>query len=302
MSPREPAPGMGDFLKSWMQYPLPQHTLSRILHGLARSRHAWMRDHVLPWFAERYQLDLKEAERSELDDYESLDDLFTRRLRAGARPVDHEAGLVSPVDGIISQLGAIEEDAIFQAKARYYGLEDLLQDDPDWRDFTNGRFATLYLAPHHYHRVHMPIDGTLTRLMHVPGRLFSVNPATVRGVDRLFARNERIIARFDTEFGPMAVVLVGALLVGSIETVWTGEITPPTRLRARTMALPSAGRERHLQRGAELGCFHMGSTVIVLTNPDAPNFRPAHAPGTEIRVGQGLTNPPEPRKEGTSNV
>lgn len=287
MNSASPAPGPGDFLKSWLQYPLPQHALSRLMHGLARSRNPWLRDRLLPWFAERYRLNLDEAEGEDLDDYASLDELFTRRLVAGARPLE-DAALVSPVDGIISQLGRIEQDQLFQAKARYFSLQDLLADDPEWRDFVDGHFATLYLAPHHYHRVHMPITGTLTRLSHVPGRLFSVNPATTRGVHRLFSRNERVIARFDTEHGPVAAVLVGALLVGSIETVWTGEITPPTRIGPRTLPLPRDKRQLTRRQGEELGCFHMGSTVLLLTGHRAPPFLPELAPGHELRMGQAL--------------
>lgn len=281
-------PGPGDFLKAWLQYPLPHHALSRLVHATSRSRAPWLRDRLMTWFVERYGVDLKEADRDEISDYDSLNDLFTRALNPGARPVDHHADLVSPVDGVISRLGDIERGQLIQAKGRRFTLEELLADEGSAEPWKDGRFITLYLAPHHYHRVHMPADGTLVKLCHVPGRLFSVNPATTRGVPRLFARNERLVAGFETEFGPMAVILVGAMLVGSMETIWTGEVTPPTRLAARALDLPSI-KQRRLGQGAELGRFNMGSTVIVVLPAGAPDFARTLHPGRELRMGMALS-------------
>ncbi len=280
-------PFPGDYARALPQYLLPQHALSRVIHRIARSQRPWLRDRIIPGFLDRFPVDLSEAERNQPDQYSSFNDFFTRALKPGARPLA-DAALVSPVDGRISQLGAIEEDRIFQAKGRDYRLEELLGSKQHAEPFVDGRFCTIYLAPHNYHRIHMPLEGKLTGLVHLPGRLFSVNPATTRVIPRLFARNERVAAFFDTEHGPMALVLVGALLVGSIETVWTGEITPPTRLGQSKLPLPAAARRR-LRQGDEMGRFNMGSTVVMVMPPSAPQLHRNLFPGAELRLGQAMS-------------
>ncbi|MDQ2068914.1 archaetidylserine decarboxylase [Natronospira bacteriovora] len=280
-------PSPGDYAAAWPQYLLPQHLLSRVIHRATRSRRPWLRDAIMQRFLDHFEVNLDEAEHSDLSHYDSFNAFFTRALKSGARPLD-DAALVSPVDGRISQLGSISGDRLFQAKGRDYGLEELLGNEQRAQPFLDGQFATIYLAPHNYHRIHMPVDGTLTDLVHLPGRLFSVNPRTTRVIPRLFARNERVAACFDTAHGPMAMVLVGALLVGSIETVWTGEITPPTRLSPRRLPLPAAAR-RTLGRGDEMGRFNMGSTVILLMPKSAPAFREQLFPGAALRLGQALS-------------
>lgn len=288
MSPMPP-PGLGDFLRALPQYLLPQHALSRLVHMVTRSERPWLRDRLLAGFLSRFDVNLDEAERDDPADYRSFNDFFTRALKPGSRPLD-PAAIVSPVDGRVSQQGDIQDTRVFQAKGRRYDLKTLLGDREAAKPFRNGRFCTLYLAPHNYHRIHMPVDGRLTALRHIPGRLFSVSPATTRVIPRLFARNERVVAHFDTAHGPMAVVMVGAMLVGSIETVWTGEITPPTRLRRRELPLPPANR-RSLHQGDELGRFNMGSTVILLLPESAPGFRRELYHQAPVQLGMALSSP-----------
>lgn len=281
------SPGLGDFLRALPQYLLPQHALSRLVHMATRSERPWLRDRLLAGFLSRFDVNLDEAERDDPADYYSFNDFFTRALKPGARPVD-KAAIVSPVDGRVSQQGDIQDSRVFQAKGRRYDLKTLLGDRDAAEPYRNGRFCTLYLAPHNYHRIHMPVDGRLTALRHIPGRLFSVNPATTRVIPRLFARNERVVAHFETAYGPMAVVMVGAMLVGSIETVWTGEITPPTRLRGRDLPLPPT-RQRSLRQGDELGRFNMGSTVILLLPEAAPRFRRELYHQSPVQLGVALS-------------
>jgi phosphatidylserine decarboxylase len=281
-------PGPGDFLKALPQYLLPQHALSRLVHIATRSEKPWLRDRLLAGFLDRFDVDLDEAEREDPADYRSFNDFFTRSLKPGARPLA-DAPIVSPVDGRVSQQGEINETRLFQAKGRRFDLKGLLGDKEAAEPFHNGHFCTLYLAPHNYHRIHMPLDGKLTGLRHIPGRLFSVNPATTRVIPRLFARNERVVAHFDTQYGPMALVMVGAMLVGSIETVWSGEITPPTRLRERELPLPAAS-QRALKQGDEVGRFNMGSTVILVLPESAPGFRRELYHQAPVRLGTALSD------------
>ncbi|MEA5444532.1 archaetidylserine decarboxylase [Gammaproteobacteria bacterium AB-CW1] len=281
-----PPPTLGDYCRALPQHLLPQHALSRLVHAVTRSRRPWLRKRLIDGFLNRFPVELSEAERENPGDYDSFNDFFSRALKPDARPLAN-APVLSPVDGRISQLGQISAGRLFQAKRRWYRFEELLGRSGRQTDFENGRFCTIYLAPHNYHRIHMPMSGQLTALRHLPGRLFSVNPATTRVIPGLFARNERVVAEFDTKYGPMAVVMVGALLVGSIETVWTGEITPPTRLQARELPLPPAS-QRALAQGAELGRFNMGSTVILMLPEGAPAFDRRLYPTAALRMGQAL--------------
>jgi phosphatidylserine decarboxylase len=284
------APSLSDRLFVGMQYLLPQHVLSRGMHAMARVRARPVKNLAIRAFLSFYNVNLSEAESPDPRDYESFNAFFTRALRPGARPVDPEgAAVVSPVDGIVSQAGPIERDMLLQAKGIHYTVADLLGGDVGLgRAFEGGSFATLYLAPYHYHRIHMPLAGTLTRTIHVPGDLFSVNAVTAASVPGLFARNERIACLFDTSAGPMAVVLVGALFVGSMSLVWAGEVTSERPRSARELELPDPLLA--LDKGAELGRFNMGSTVIVMLPRDAAAWLPGLTPGSAVRMGERIAN------------
>lgn len=274
-----------------LQHLLPQHALSRLVGAIAGSRIGFLRRALIAAFLRHYPVDLAEAARTDPTDYDSFNDFFTRRLRPGARPPDSDPrAMLCPVDGIVSQAGRIEEDSLLQAKGIRYSAATLLGGDAATAaEFRGGAFATLYLAPHNYHRIHMPCAGTLRLARFVPGDLFSVNAATAAAVPSLFARNERIACVFDTAAGPMAVVLVGALFVGSMSLAWAGAVRP--RARRAVTELPARDPFIALDRGAELGWFNMGSTVIVMFAPQGPSLVEGLAPGSAVRVGQRLATP-----------
>jgi phosphatidylserine decarboxylase len=278
----------GDELFALLQKVLPQHLLSRGMHALARSRQPAVRNAVLRTVLRAYpQIDMHEALQPDPYAYESFNAFFTRELRPGKRPIAADAhALVSPVDGTISQVGATNVGQLVQAKGMQYTCEGLLADVASAGRYVGGSFACLYLAPYNYHRIHMPCDGVLRATRYVPGQLFSVNSATARAVPDLFARNERVVCDFDTADGPLCMVLVGALFVGSIETVYAGEINPPRGRKSNVRAV-EAGVGRSFSRGEELGRFNMGSTVIVLTGRPAA-FAPRVEPGEPVRLGQLL--------------
>lgn len=271
-----------------LQYLLPQHFLSRIVGMLARCRIGFVRIGLIRGFLAHYPADLSEAVHSEPAGYESFNDFFTRSLRPGARPFDPDPrAALCPVDGLVSQAGRVAGDTIVQAKGMEYTATALLGGDAALAaEFAGGQFATLYLAPHNYHRVHMPLAGTLRIARFVPGDLFSVNTATAASVPGLFARNERVACVFDTAAGPMAVVLVGALFVGSMSLAWTGRLT--AQGRKRTHDLPVHDPIIALDRGALLGWFNMGSTVIVLFPSTGPALVDGLLPGRAVRVGERL--------------
>lgn len=261
---RQSGASTADRLKAALQYPLPQHAISRAVHWLTRVRQPAFKNWITRRFIHRFGVDMSEAAQPDPVAYASFNAFFTRTLRDGARPLANESDAVAcPVDGTVSQAGVIAEGRIFQAKGQSFTAAELLGNHAELAaQFNNGAFTTLYLSPRDYHRIHMPLAGTLTQMIHIPGRLFSVNPPTTRAVPRLFARNERVAAIFDTMAGPMAVVMVGALNVGSIETVWAGEVTPPRGRVIRHWRYED--RKIVLDKGAELGRFNMGSTVILL--------------------------------------
>ena len=241
-----------------LQQLVPQQKLSKVAGRLAASRHPYVKRTFIRSFAKAYNISLDEYERQSLNAYESFNDFFTRELRDDARPIDAtENGIVSPADGIISQLGQIEDHKLLQAKGRHYDVGQLLADSEDGSYFADGSFATIYLAPSNYHRVHMPFSGTLTKTRYVPGTLFSVNNTTAANVPDLFARNERLVCMFDTKYGKAAVVMVGAMIVAGIETVATGKIT-------RTDDIQEADHDMQFAAGDELGRFYLGSTAIVV--------------------------------------
>jgi phosphatidylserine decarboxylase len=258
------------------------------MHALARVRARPVKDLLIRAFLAHYSIDLAEAEHADPAAYESFNAFFTRALRPGARQVDPGADvIVSPVDGTVSQCGAIEKDLLFQAKGIHYSTVALLGgDEALGHQFEGGCFATLYLAPSNYHRIHMPLAGTLASASHVPGDLFSVNAATAASVPGLFARNERIACVFDTAAGPMAVVLVGALFVGSMSLSWAGEITATPARGVRRLAVSDPLLA--LDKGAELGRFNMGSTVIVMFARDRAGLAASLAPGSAVRMGEPL--------------
>jgi phosphatidylserine decarboxylase len=285
-----PAPSLGDRLFVGMQHVLPQHALSRIVHRIARSRSRAVKNGLIASFVRGFRPAMHEAVEPDPQRYGSFNDFFTRALRSGARSVDAASDAVtSPVDGTVSQIGTLEADRLLQAKNRWYALADLLGGDlDDTARFAGGSFATLYLAPYNYHRIHMPLDGRLRAARFVPGRLFSVNAVTAAAVAGLFARNERVVCAFENERTPFALVLVGALFVGSMATVWHGDITP--RSPRRGCVLPADGSRApfELAKGAEMGRFNMGSTVILLFPRGVVEWRADLAAGATVRMGETI--------------
>ncbi len=285
-----------------LQHCLPHHLLSRGMERITRCRSRWVKDPLIRWFSARYRIDLEEARFRSPGAYPDFNGFFTRELRPGARPgPGHTAAVASPVDAVVSHRGEADGATLFQAKGRVFDLLELLGGDPlRAAPFRGGSFATLYLSPRDYHRIHMPCDGELLEMVHVPGRLFSVNEATSAVVDRLYARNERVAALFRTTWGPMAVVMVGALFVGSIETAWHGVVTPP---RSRTVRLwkYEPGQIR-LGRGEELGRFNMGSTVILLFGAGRVAWDPGAAPGARVLVGREIARGLEGRELGPAGA
>ena len=269
----------------WFQYLLPQHRLSRLILAATRVRTAWFKNWTIRCFLKLYRVDMTEAAESDPYRYGSFNEFFTRALKDGARAIAGDAAAIaSPVDGCISEAGTIDRDRLLQAKGRHYRLTELLAAQPWASRFEGGSFATIYLAPFNYHRVHMPLLGTLQETVYVPGRLFSVNAVTAQHVPGLFARNERILTLFDSSVGQFALVLVGALNVGSMATVWAGDITPA----ARRVVTRVPGPPTTLEKGAELGRFNMGSTVILLFEPNRVRWHPQVRAGSAVRLGQSL--------------
>ena len=284
-------PSVSDRLFIALQHLLPQHLATAFIHWLARVQNSFVRSALIKGFLNLYpQVDLGEAERTQVAQYASFNDFFTRALRAGARPIDAaDVALVSPVDGRVSQAGAIEEGHLLQAKGHGYSAEALLGSAARAEPFRGGRFATIYLAPFNYHRIHMPVAGTLREAVHVPGALYSVNQVTTENVPGLFARNERVVCIFDTAYGPLAMVLVGALFVGSVAVVWqAGEITPakPRPQFPTPLSLPSPAPA--LAKGDEMGRFNMGSTVILLLPPGMAEWEASLVAGEPLRLGERI--------------
>jgi phosphatidylserine decarboxylase len=270
-----------------VQYLLPHHLLSSLVHWFMRIRIKVIKNTQISLIGELVGVDWSESKLKSASDYENFNAFFTRELAPGARPVDPDpATFVAPSDGRISQCGRLTNDRILQAKGRHYTLRSLLADNRAVSNFYNGFFHTIYLSPRDYHRVHMPMSGHLQGMIHVPGRLFSVAPYNVSRVPDIFARNERVISLFDTRHGPMAIILVGAMLVSSIETTWSGVITPPSGKRVSTTDW--SRRNIHLVKGQEMGRFNMGSTVIVLLPANAVSKLEHYEPEDIVDMGQKL--------------
>lgn len=282
---------MSDRLKVLLQHLLPKQGLTRLAGRVASARGGAMTTRAIRRFVRTYGVDMSEAADPDVASYASFNDFFTRPLKAGARPIA-DADFVCPVDGAISQLGAIDDDRIFQAKGHHFTTTDLVGGDAALAaHFRHGRFANLYLSPRDYHRLHMPCDGRLVRMIHVPGALFSVNPVTARGVPNLFARNERVVCEFVSPVhGRFVMVLVGATIVGSIATVWHGVVN--ARRSGRLAEWRYDDRDVVLKQGEEMGRFLLGSTVVMLFEPGAVAFDPDWAPERPVRLGEAMGNRP----------
>ncbi|MBL1266762.1 MAG: phosphatidylserine decarboxylase [Halomonas sp.] len=266
---------------SLLQYPLPHHAISRLTGQFAQCDNPWVKNTLIKAFIKRFSVDMTQALEPDPTAYATFNDFFTRALKDDARPLGD--GILSPADGTLSQFGRLQAGQLVQAKGHTYSAQTLLGGDTALaEEFLGGSFATVYLSPRDYHRVHMPTTGTLREMIYVPGRLFSVNQATANYVPGLFARNERLVCIFDTEHGPMAMVLVGAMIVAAIETVWSGQVTPLSGYPQRMQF----GQPIVLEKGAEMGRFKLGSTVVMcFAKP--PNF--ANNPlGSMVRMGQTL--------------
>ena len=275
---------MSDRLAVLLQYLLPKQALTALAGRLARAEAGRLTTRVIRGFVSRYKVDMAEAANPAIDSYKSFNEFFTRPLRAGARPLA-DADLLCPVDGAISQFGPIERDQIFQAKGHRYSTTALLGGDRTLATrFENGAFATLYLSPRDYHRIHMPCDGRLMRMIYIPGALFSVNPTTARGVPGLFARNERVVCVFDSAFGPFVLTLVGATIVGSMATVWHGIVNPPRPGQVREWRYDS--QQIVLKKGEELGRFMLGSTVVLLFTKGSIELNSHWSPARPVRMGE----------------
>lgn len=266
-----------------LQQIVPQQKLSLLAGRLAESRHPLVKRAIIRSFAKAYGITLDDYERESLNAYDSFNDFFTRELKNDARQLDTtENGILSPADGVISQLGGIDKQKLLQAKGRYYEIGQLLADRDDGNDFIDGSFATVYLAPSNYHRVHMPFDGTLVQTRYVPGSLFSVNTVTAANIPDLFARNERLVCLFDTDFGRAAVVMVGAMIVAGIETVATGKIERSPNIQQQSHNLS-------LNKGDELGRFYLGSTaIVVLPKAAKTTWQTDLSAGSSVQMGQLL--------------
>ena len=284
-----PSP-LSDRLHYLAQSLLPQRLLTRLTYRATRVRSPWFKDALIRHFVRHFRVNLAEALEPNARAYPHFNAFFTRALKPGARPIASGNRVICcPVDGAVSQIGVADADTLMQAKGRTFSLTALLGDAERAKPFQGGAFATLYLSPRDYHRIHLPLAGRLREMAHIPGKLFSVSPLTARMVDRLFARNERVVTRFDTPAGPMALVLVGAINVASIETVWAGAITSPLGKTIRRWDYPLSGDGTvRLEKGAEMGRFNMGSTVIVLFGPGQVRWEAEIKPGTTVRMGQRL--------------
>jgi phosphatidylserine decarboxylase len=280
-------------LFAYLQFILPQRGLSRLVRGLTNSRKPWLKNWMINVFIKRFQVDMSAAVQTNPLAYESFNAFFTRYLRPESRPVVQAASTIAcPVDGTISQLGKIQGGRVFQAKGFDYSLYELLGgSEKRAASFIDGQFATLYLAPKDYHRIHMPLTGSLQEMVYIPGQLFSVNQVTARHVPRLFSRNERLVAIFSTDYGPMAMVLVGAMIVASIHTVWAGEVTPGNKREIREWQYPIANSQPiALPRGAEMGHFQLGSTVILLFPAGTADWVNYLQAGSSVQMGQQIAN------------
>jgi phosphatidylserine decarboxylase len=272
------------------QYLLPKQALTHFAGFVASRERGWVTTEIIRRFVAKYRVNMDEALDSNIGAYLTFNDFFTRALKAGARPLA-QADLICPVDGAISQFGRIEHDQLLQAKGHHYSTTALVGGDAALaQQFDHGSFATLYLSPKDYHRIHMPCDGRLTRMIYVPGALFSVNPVTARGVPGLFARNERVVCVFESARGPFVLALVGATIVGSMATVWHGVVNPPRGKVVREWDYSGEATPIVLKQGDEMGRFLLGSTVVMLFPKEPLRFNADWAPGRSIQLGEAMAN------------
>jgi len=277
-----------DTIFIFFQHIVPQHLLSRCTGWLANLRQPiWLKNWAIGVFVRHFNVNMSEAVEPDYERYGNFNEFFTRPLVEGARPLA-DADIVCPADGAVSQLGAIREGLCFQAKGKYFSTEELLGGDAARaQQYAGGQFATIYLSPRDYHRVHMPMAGRLSATSYIPGQLFSVNGVTAENVDRLFARNERLVCHFDTAAGPMAMVLVGAMVVAGIETVWSGQVAPPPK-RPLVIDYAALPQPVELAKGKEMGRFMLGSTVILLFPKDSMQWDENYVAGSPTRLGESL--------------
>jgi len=277
---------MSDRLAVLAQHLLPKRALTALAGSAASAHGGSLTTATIRWFVRHYGVDMSEAANPDIASYPTFNEFFTRALKPGARPLA-AADLICPVDGAISQFGALDRNRVLQAKGHHYLTTALVGGDEALAtQFDHGSFATLYLAPKDYHRIHMPCDGRLTRMLHVPGDLFSVNPPTARGIPGLFARNERVVCVFETARGPFVLVLVGATIVGSVATVWHGVVTPPRMKQVREWHYEQD--LVRLKQGEEMGRFQLGSTVVMLFPPGPLRFSASWAPERPVRLGEAM--------------
>ena len=287
---------MSDRLAVLPQYLFPKQALTHFAGFVASRERGWLTTAIIRRFVARYRVDMDEALDSNIASYLTFNDFFTRALKPGTRPLA-AADLICPVDGAVSQSGPIARDQIFQAKGHSYSTTALVGGNEALAaQYQNGSFATIYLSPKDYHRIHMPCDGRLTRMIYVPGELFSVNPVTARGVPGLFARNERVVCVFESARGPFVLVLVGATIVGSMATVWHGVVNPPRGKAVREWLYPASLDKPEasifLKQGEEMGRFLLGSTVVLLFPKGDLRFNPGWAPGRAVRLGEAMADYP----------
>ena len=279
---------MPDRFKVLLQYLLPKQAITTFAGFVASRQRGWVTTALIRWFVGKYAVNMSEAANADITSYLSFNDFFTRALKPGARPLA-SAAWICPVDGAISQFGRIEEDQIFQAKGHHYSTTALVGGDAQLAEqFKNGSFATIYLSPRDYHRIHMPCDGRLLRMIYVPGDLFSVNPVTARGVPGLFARNERLVCVFDTPHGAMVLTLVGATIVGSMATVWHGVVNRSRQGTLREWHYADETPPVALKKGDEMGRFLLGSTVVLLFPAGPLQFNPDWQAGGPVQLGQAM--------------
>lgn len=281
-----------------LQHLIPQHLLSRGVGALAQTRWRFLKNPFISWFVQRYAVNMDEAVCSDPMQFRTFNEFFTRDLKPGVRPIDaNDNSIVSPADGVISQFGDINNGTLVQAKGKKFGLVNLLGGDAKAAEaFQEGSFCTVYLSPKDYHRVHMPLAGKLTRMVHVPGKLFSVNQVTSENVDSLFARNERVVCFFETEFGPMALVLVGAMIVASVDTVWAGQVCPG-RVKPVDVDYSHQAPATQIGKGEEMGRFKLGSTVVAVFGHGVAKFAESLNVGERIKMGEILGTAPTPTQE-----
>ena len=280
---------MSERFDLFLQHLLPKQALTEFGSQIADMRGGPVTTRIIRWFVGKYGVNMAEAANPDIASYSTFNEFFTRALKPGARPLA-TADLICPVDGAISQFGPIEGDQIFQAKGHLYSTTALLGGERELAaQFDGGSFATIYLSPKDYHRIHMPAAAQLRRMLYVPGELFSVNPATARGVPGLFARNERVVCMFDSVRGPFALVLVGATIVGSMATVWHGVVNPPRTKAVRQWQYDGQASVA-LKQGEEMGRFLLGSTVVMLFPAGPCRFNPAWAPGAAVRLGESMAS------------